>query len=59
MRKRKVSVFVYLNLERIEKMRNEGWTLHTIYQDLQAEFGEQFSFNTFATSFQRAKKKFN
>ncbi len=59
MRKRKISVFVYINLDKIDKMRAQGWTLFSIYEDLKQEFGEDFSFNTFLTSVQRAKQRHN
>ena len=59
MRKRKVSVFIYANIERIKKLQAEGWTLSTIHEDMQKDFGSEFSYNTFATSLQRAKKKFS
>lgn len=59
MRKRKVSVFIQSNIDRIQALQKEGWTLSTIHEDIQKDFGNEFSFNTFSTSLQRARKRIN
>jgi len=59
MKNRKVSVFVLSRIDYIENMQRDGWTLKYIHEDLQKEFGEEFSFFTFRTSVARARQKKN
>ncbi len=55
--KRKISVFISSQIEHINQLINEGYTLKSIYEDIHNKFDRPFSYNTFSTSFYRAQKK--